>query len=554
VIIAFSITTCDDNTGGDTAVTFISVTANGHTAQTTTQLTLTFDKSINGLTADNITLSGMSGVSKGTLSGSNPYALTISGFTSGGTLSVAVAKSGYTISGSPKTVPIPVTLNSITANGSSTQTTTELTFIFSEPISDLTFADITLSGISDVSKGVLSGSNPYTLPIFGFTSSGTLDVAVTKSGYEISGSPKTADIYYSPPIPVTLKITANGSLSQKTTQLTLTFDKAISGLSADDIIFSGIQNINKGAFSGSNPYYLSISGFTSSAILKVAVAKPGYDISGSSKTVIIYSGNGNGFIEMIQIPGGSFEMGSNYIYSYYDLNTGNFVNVNNEGPVHNVTLSSFYMGKYEVTLEQWVAVMSSNPSSFLGGKLPVNSVSWYNAIVFCNKLSIIERLTPAYHINGNTDPSAWGSVPYSSNSTWDAVQIVSGSTGYRLPTEAQWEYAAKGGNGSPGNYTYSGSNNIDDVAWYDDIAHDVGKKAPNGLGLYDMSGNVWEWCWDWADSYSSSAQTDPWGASSGSRRVIRGGGWNHSAWYARSASRDSPTDGGSSLGFRLVRP
>jgi len=261
-------------------------------------------------------------------------------------------------------------------------------------------------------------------------------------------------------------------------------------------------------------------------------------------------------IEMVQIPGGSFDMGSNNGDS-------------NESPVHTVTLSSFYMGKYEVTQEQWAAVMGSNPSYFkdspasgeIQGKRPVECVSWYNALVFCNKLSMMEGLTPAYSISGSTDPAVWGTVPTSNNNTtWDAVEIVAGSTGYRLPTEAQWEYAARGGNGSPGNYEYSGSNNVYDVAWYSGNSggktHEVGKKAPNGLGLYDMSGNVLEWCWDWYGSYSSGAQTDPMGASSGSFRVLRGGSWDYSAVYLRSAYRYyfSPFSRYYVLGFRLVRP
>ncbi|WP_461255931.1 formylglycine-generating enzyme family protein [Treponema sp. R80B11-R83G3] len=260
-------------------------------------------------------------------------------------------------------------------------------------------------------------------------------------------------------------------------------------------------------------------------------------------------------IDMVQIPGGSFQMGSN------DDNT--------EQPVHTVTLSGFQMGKYEVTQEQWTAVMGSNPSYFTSspasgeeqGKRPVENVSWYNALVFCNKLSMMEELSPAYRISGSTDPANWGSVPTSNNnSTWDAVQIVAGSNGYRLPTEAQWEYAAKGGNGSPGNYTYSGSDTAGDVAWYGDNSssktHEVGKKVPNGLGLYDMSGNVWEWCWDYYVSYSSGAQTDPLGASSGNLRVERGGSWHNSAESVRSSSRYYyyPSSRYHALGFRLVRP
>jgi formylglycine-generating enzyme required for sulfatase activity len=213
--------------------------------------------------------------------------------------------------------------------------------------------------------------------------------------------------------------------------------------------------------------------------------------------------------------------------------------------------------------------MGSNPSSFssnpASGEVqenrPVEYVSWYDALVFCNKLSMAEGLTPAYRINNSTDPAEWGTVPTSNNATWNAVTIVSGSTGYRLPTEAQWEYAAKGGNNSPGNYTYAGSNTVDEVAWYGNnsgsTTHEVGKKKASGLGLYDMSGNVWEWCWDWYGSYTSETQTDPTGAASGSDRVVlRGGGWYGSASNARSVARsiNYPRYRSDGFGFRLVRP
>jgi len=173
----------------------------------------------------------------------------------------------------------------------------------------------------------------------------------------------------------------------------------------------------------------------------------------------------------------------------------------------------------------------------------------------------MEGLTPVYRISGSTNPNDWGTVPTSSNATWNAVEIVSGSTGYRLPTEAQWEYAAKGGNGSPGSFTYSGSDDPDAVAWYDansgSRTHEVGKKAPNGLGIYDMSGNVFEWCWDWFGSYTSTAKTDPTGVFSDGRRVLRGGSWFYSVVYTRSANRGLsgyPYGRISFLGFRLLRP
>jgi formylglycine-generating enzyme required for sulfatase activity len=262
-------------------------------------------------------------------------------------------------------------------------------------------------------------------------------------------------------------------------------------------------------------------------------------------------------IEMVQIPGGSFQMGD----------------VKNEGgsyekPVHTVTLTGFYMGKYPVTQVQYQSVMGSNPSYFssspasgeVQGKRPVECVSWYDAIEFCNALSIKEGLTPYYTIDKvNKDPN---NANNSDNLKW-TVTLNGTANGYRLPTEAQWEYAAKGGDGSPGNYTYAGSDTADDVAWYssnsNSMTHEVGKKQPNGLGLYDMSGNVYEWCWDWYGSYLSETQTDPVGpvgAFSGFSRVIRGGSGRTSAERVRSALRDGddPNDRYHIYGFRLVRP
>ena len=257
---------------------------------------------------------------------------------------------------------------------------------------------------------------------------------------------------------------------------------------------------------------------------------------------------------MILIPGGTFTMGRT-------SGSGD----SDERPTHSVTLSSFYMGKYEVTQAEYAQYMqpsSSWTSHYgLGDNYPAYYASWYAILKYCNLRSMAEGLTPVYSISGSTDPANWGSVPTSANSTWDAAICNWNANGYRLPTEAEWEYAARGATNTP-DYLYSGSDDINAVAWYDGNnspygSKPVGTKAGNGLGLYDMSGNVFEWCWDWYSSsyYSSSSQNNPTGPASGSYRVPRGGGWYISAHYCRVALRDSydPYGSGNVIGFRLCR-
>ena len=192
-----------------------------------------------------------------------------------------------------------------------------------------------------------------------------------------------------------------------------------------------------------------------------------------------------------------------------------------EYPVHSVTLSDYYIGETEVTQELWKAVMGSNPSYFKGSQKPVEQVSWNDCKEFITKLN---KLT---------------------------------GKNFRLPTEAEWEYAARGGNKSKG-YKYSGSNTIGNVAWYTDNSssktHDVKTKTPNELGIYDMSGNVYEWCEDWYGNYSSGSQTNPTGPSTGSYCVLRGGCWYDSAKACRVSYRYSynPDNGNLINGFRLA--
>lgn len=250
----------------------------------------------------------------------------------------------------------------------------------------------------------------------------------------------------------------------------------------------------------------------SDVVAVINIIAYGADETLNTKT---YNANGVSFT-MVYVQGGTFQMGSN---------TGD----SDEKPVHSVTLSPYYIGQTEVTQELWQAVMGTNPSSFKGSKRPVEQVSWKDCQDFVNELS---RLT---------------------------------GERFHLPTEAQWEFAARGGVKSTG-CNYAGSNAIATVAWYEDNCykkgssspdygtHAVATKSPNELGIYDMSGNVWEWCQDLYGSYSPSSQTNPTGPSSDFLRVCRGGSWYSSASHCRSANRDrtAPFFTNDDLGLRLA--
>ena len=253
----------------------------------------------------------------------------------------------------------------------------------------------------------------------------------------------------------------------------------------------------------------SLTSSTSSSSANT-LSSSGSSLSGNALTIPVKNGIS---IEMVKVEAGSFNMGATpEMQAPYEV----------EKPVHRVTLTNnYYIGKYEVTQALWQAVMGSNPSYFKGDDLPVEQVSWNDCQDFISKLN-----------------------------------AMTGKR-FRLPSEAEWEYAARGGKKSRG-YQYSGSNTLGDVAWYEGNSgsktHAVGTKQPNELGIYDMTGNVYEWCQDWYGSYSSSPQTNPIGAVSGSSRVDRGGSWFFTAKHCRSSYRFNLTPGYrlNFLGLRLV--
>ena len=248
------------------------------------------------------------------------------------------------------------------------------------------------------------------------------------------------------------------------------------------------------------------------------------------------------------------------------------------------TIPNLYVSDHEVTRGEYKAVMGKDPSTGIGYDKdgnglgvadlnnPVIDVNWYDAIVYCNKRSMAEGLTPCYSIDGSTNPDDWGAVPTDWNDplcdTWDAATCDFNVNGYRLPTEAEWEYAARAGDNTVDSLTYSGTsdvNKLGEYAWYSnsssDNTYEVGKKLPNAFGLYDMSGNVWEWCWNWyTNSYDEETEggSDPIGtsaATAGTNRVCRGGCCSNLFRLCAVSYRDSGIPGirSGNGGFRVVR-
>ena len=273
-------------------------------------------------------------------------------------------------------------------------------------------------------------------------------------------------------------------------------------------------------------------------------------------------------LEMVFINGGNFTMGSprNSVMARRD-----------ERPSHSVTLGDFYLGTYEISQGQYYEITGLQPSKCITNPedaslagwmmLPVDSVSWYEILVFCNLLSIREELNPVYKINNSTDPKDWGNVPRNRTSNiWDEVEMIEGADGFRLPTEAEWEYAARGGAGTPNDSISMEFRNLpavhryyENIAWVfsnsENQAHQIGNFPPNELGLYDIAGNAMEWCWDWYAPYKTDPLENPKGPASGEERIIRGGAWSYDAEYCRPTYRHKlePWNRLVNLGFRVAR-
>jgi len=552
-----------------TPLTFSGLAQVGGTSNsvTSTALTLTFDSDPTTLTAGNITVTG---ATKGTLTGTGltrTLAITNITVANGATVSVAVASpAGFTITGSPQTTmvfkaPTAVSFSDLSANGTSNSvTTTTLTLTFDVDPATLAASDITVSGAT---KGALTGTGvTRTLAITNITvaNGATVSVAVASpAGFAITGSPRTVAVYKAA-IPATyLSLTQIGGTSNtiSTTALVLTFDVDPTTLTVNDITVTGAT---KGTLTGTGlTRTLTISSITvaNGTNVSVVVSNPvGFTITGSPQTTPVYKFS----LTMVSVPTGTF--------------------LRDETVTNTSTVSAFRISTYEITRAQFLSIMGTDPSRTIyssGLSDPVQNTSWYQAIAFCNKLSIAEGLTQVYSVpNVNFATLTYADIPTVRNAAWDATTATRTNTGYRLPTEMEWMWAAMGataggddvstigynkifagstGSNAKGDYAVFGAFGSEPGRTPTQRTNPVGSKTANELGLYDMSGNVEELCWDWYGIYPTGARTDYLGAETGTKRHYRGGGWSNAncSLIDRNKSVD-PNEQYDNIGFRVVLP
>ena len=408
----------------------------------------------------------------------------------------------------PVSTPVSVDQTSISVESASTTSVINVTasgqWTVSSAAAWISLSNTSGAGDASITLTITENKTPDTRTgtVTIQNSAGSVKVTLTQNGKTLSVTPESLS-FGADGGSETVSVTTDGTFTTSTSDNWIT-------VSSDGNTITVKTSGNTSTSTRSGIVTVSLSNLTSGSLsTTIAVSQDGATQQTVQHTFTVNSVS----FTMIRIDGGTFTMGATE-------EQGNDA-YDNEKPAHQVTLSTYYIGETEVTQELWQAVMGRNPSYFKGNERPVESVRWNECYDFINKL------------NALTGKS------------------------FRLPTEAEREYAARGGNRSRG-YKYSGSNNLGNVAWYEDnsesTTHDVAQKLQNELGLYDMSGNVWEWCSDWYGSYSSSSQTNPQGPSSGLYCVYRGGSWNFNAWFCRSSYRDyyAPGSWDRNLGLRLV--
>lgn len=379
-------------------------------------------------------------------------------------------------------------------------------------------------------------------PVRSFPTTGARTVTLTASNSKGSDTEtKTLEICDTP---VAAFTTSNNDANTFLSNAYIAFSST-STLNASDAVTTYYWDFGNGQTSNQEkPTYAYPQGGTYTVKLKIS--NPCGEDWSNNRTLTITESP-----VMKSIPTGKFPMGCN---PDYDPNC-----LDDEMPTRSVTLNTYQISEAEVTQVQWQTLMGSNPSNFSCPQCPVEMVSWYDAVVYCNRLSEAVGLEPCYYSN-----TSFTSVYGKNGSDWTlpnsgTVYWKTSATGYRLPTEAEWERAARDG---VTNKIYSGGNDINAAAWYESNSgnqtHAVKQKPAYGTPnyqLYDMSGNVYEWCFDWYDTYPSGSQTNPTGPASGSNRVVRGGSWNTPSTYCRVAHRGAlpPYGYRNDAGFRLVR-